>query len=130
MKLRIRGNSIRLRLSQGEVTGLLAEWAIRESVHFSGSPTNCMAYSLQLSPNASEASASFAQGELVVTLPVALAVQWAISDQTGIEHKQPAGDGMELRIVVEKDFRCLQPRPEEDEVDNFPNPDSTSCDPS
>ena len=41
--------------------------------------------------------------------------------QVGIEHNQSIGDESALRILVEKDFRCLQPRSDDDESDNFPN---------
>lgn len=127
MKLRIRGNSIRLRLSQGEVTALITDGAISESVQFSAAPMDRLTYSVQLSLRASEPSASYNNGGILVTLPRGLAVQWAGSDQVGIEHAQSMEQGSELRIAVEKDFRCLQPRPQEDEADNFPHPDPTSC---
>jgi len=127
MKLRIRGNSIRLRLSQGEVFSLVAEGVVRESVHFSAAPVDRLTYSVQLSTSMSTPSASRHNGDLVVMLPRALAVQWANSGQTGITHVQSLGNRGDLRIVVEKDFRCLQPRPEEDEADNFPHPDPESC---
>jgi hypothetical protein len=128
MKLRIRGNSIRLRLTQGDVAGLISEGTVSEAVQFSAAPTDRLIYSVQVSHSAAVPIASYTQGELLVTLPAARAVEWADSDQVGIEHTQPA-DGIELRIVVEKDFRCMQPRPEEDEADNFPHPDPASCGP-
>jgi hypothetical protein len=127
MKLRIRGNSIRLRLSQREVSSLIAEGVIHESVYFSAVPADCLTYSVQLSPNTPAPSASHNNGNILVVLPRVLAVQWANSDQTGITHAKSLGDGNDLRIVVEKDFRCPQPRPEEDEADNFPHPDPESC---
>jgi hypothetical protein len=126
MKLRIRGNSIRLRLSQGEVSSLIAEGTVRESAHFSAAPTDRLTYSVQLSPSASAPSASY-HGDLLVVLPSALAAQWANSDEIGITYAQFLGHGSYLRIVVEKDFRCLQPRPGEDETDNFPHLDPKSC---
>jgi hypothetical protein len=127
MKLRIRGSSIRLRLSQGEVATLIAEGAIEESMRFSAVPTDRLTYSVQLSASAPAPSAGHDNGGLLVTLPRALAVRWANSGQTGIEYAQSLGNGSALRIAVEKDFRCLQPRPREDEVDNFPHPDPGSC---
>jgi hypothetical protein len=126
MKLRIRGNSIRLRLTQGEVAGLISEGTVSEAVQFSAAPTDRLTYSVQVSDSAAVPFASYTHGELLVTLPAARAVEWADSDQVGVEYTD-AADGMELRIVVEKDFRCLQPRPEDDEVDNFPHPDPASC---
>jgi len=109
------------------VSSLIAEGTLRESVYFSAAPADCLTYSVQLSASASVPSASHNHGGLVLTLPRELAEQWANSEQTGITHSQSLGDGSDLRIVVEKDFRCLQPRPEEDEADNFPHPDPESC---
>ena len=106
---------------------MIAEGAVRESVHFSTAAVDRLTYSVQLSASASAPSASRHDGDLLVTLPSALAAQWANSNQIGITHVQSLGDGGDLRIVVEKDFRCLQPRPEEDEADNFPHPDPESC---
>lgn len=126
MKLRIRGDSLRFRLTQGEVSSLLSKKRVSESVHFPALRESVLIYSLQPLERASEMSARFENGEIVVDLPMTLVQPWATTDQTGIEYAQPGREGRQLRIVVEKDFRCLQPRPEEDERDNFPNPEKTS----
>ena len=97
-------------------------------VHFSSAPMSKLTYSVQLSPTEPTTSANYTHGEILVTLPALLASKWAKSDQTTIKHIQGAENGEEdLSIAVEKDFRCLQHRPEEDESDNFPNPDPASC---
>ncbi|HEY1801485.1 MAG TPA: hypothetical protein VGG46_11175 [Terriglobales bacterium] len=124
MKLRIRGNSLRLRLTQGEVSRLMADGRISESVHFSPiAASDAFTYSLKTCENAATVSASYREGEILITLPARKAAEWANTSQVGIEQTQPLQEGTELRIVVEKDFRCLQPRTEEDESDNFPNPE-------
>ncbi|MFZ0662641.1 MAG: hypothetical protein WAM66_08120 [Acidobacteriaceae bacterium] len=126
MKLRTRGDSLRFRLTRGEVSRLLAGDRVSESVHFSPAAGSVLKYSLQSSQDAAQMAASFGNGELHVDLPAALVGSWANTDQVGMEYAQPAGEGRKLQVVVEKDFRCLQPRPEEDEHDNFPNPESTA----
>lgn len=127
MKLRIRGNSLRFRLTQGEVACLLAEGKISESVHFSSSLEDRLTYSLETCNNASEVSASFRSAEVHITIPANEVSQWASTAQVGIEQAQFIGTEAVLRIVIEKDFRCLQPRLEEDESDNFPNPETSAC---
>lgn len=126
MKLRIRGNSLRFRLTQGEVSSLLAKNKVSESVRFSSSEENKLDYSLQVFERAAEPRARFENREILVELPMTVVESWATTDQVGIEYAQPTGDGKRLLIIVEKDFRCLQPRPEEDESDNFPNPEKSS----
>jgi len=59
---------------------LIAEGAVRESVHFSTAAVDRLTYSVQLSASASAPSASRHDGDLLVTLPSALAAQWANSD--------------------------------------------------
>ena len=127
MKLRIHGDSLRFRLTQGEVSRLFAGDSVSESVHFSSAAGGMLSYSLQTGGSASQITARFSDGELRVDLPIALVGSWANTDQVGIEYAQPTGGGRKLRIVVEKDFRCLQPRPEEDERDNFPHPESIAA---
>ncbi len=127
MKLRIRGNSLRFRLTQGEVVRLIAEGRISESVHFSPGLEDKLTYSLETCTNTSEVSASLRGKEVNITIPAIEASQWANTARVGIEQNQIVGMGVDLRIVIEKDFRCLQPRLEEDESDNFPNPQTSVC---
>lgn len=126
MKLRIRGDSLRFRLTQGEVSRLIAREKISESVHFSASTEDLLTYSLEAREHAAQVSARFRSREILINLPAVLVESWANTDQVGIESMQPTGEGRGLRIVIEKDFQCLQPRPEEDESDNFSHPQQTS----
>ncbi|MEZ4932033.1 MAG: hypothetical protein R2788_07940 [Saprospiraceae bacterium] len=50
-----------------------------------------------------------------------MATDWSRSDEVGLEDDMPLGDGNALHILVEKDFKCLTER-SEDESDLFPNP--------
>ncbi len=122
MKLRIRGNSLRFRLTQGEVARLLVKERVSESVHFSSSTADLLTYSLEACEHAPHVSAHFVNGEILVDVPLLLVESWANTDQVGIECTQLLGEGRGLHIVIEKDFLCLQPRPGEDQSDNFPHP--------
>jgi len=44
----------------------------------------------------------------------------------GLEGSQPAG-GEPLRILIEKDFECLDAAPGESQDDAFPNPRGARC---
>lgn len=122
MKLRIRGNSVRLRLTRPEVAALAAEGEVSEHTAFGGGSR--FSYALRSDPRATRVHAAFAEGSVSVTLPSRMAAEWAASEQVGIEAGQPADEGETLRILVEKDFACLAERPGEDDSDAYPHPDA------
>jgi hypothetical protein len=120
MKLRIKGDSLRLRLTKGEVSQLDTGGVVEERVRFGGGAA--LVYRLRRDPNASGLSASFADGAVEVRVPEACVHPWASSNEVTLAGAQPLAAGEELRIVVEKDFACLAPREGEDESDHFENP--------
>lgn len=122
MKLRLRGNSLRFRLTQGEVLKLLTEGAVQESVRFSAAQGDLLTYSLYSVGGSGSITARLNNGDIRVEVPKSLVEIWANTDQVGIDSTQSIADEKALRIVIEKDFRCLQPQSEDDERDNFPNP--------
>lgn len=120
MKLRIRGNSIRLRLMQGEVKDLLVSGELIEKVDLL---TGEFGYALK---TGSDYYAEFSNGFLMVTLPVSVAQSWEESEHLGIDHFFDLPNGKKLRLLIEKDLECLTVRDHEDESDAFPNP-KKSC---
>jgi hypothetical protein len=113
MKLRIRGDSIRLRLTQSEVATLQSKGEIEEISEFS---SVChFAYSLVV-VDSDEILAKFHESKITISLPKSFAETWINSDETGIY-----GSYGKLEIAVEKDFKCLIPR-NHDDFDAFPNP--------
>lgn len=121
MKLRIRGNSVRLRLSRGEVQAVAEARAVEEHTHFA--PGAVLTYRFALGSGAP--SARFDGRVLEVTWPHDVGVAWALGTEITLEALLPlAGHEDGLRVLVEKDFACLQPRPGEDESDAFPHPDA------
>jgi hypothetical protein len=121
MKLRLRGNSIRLRLSQTEVAQLAGEGRVEEFVEF-GNDNSRFRYSVRASAG-SAVTATFDGGEICVCVPGDTLRKWAGSDEVTIGSDGPAP----LRILIEKDFACLSARPGENESDMFPNPAAVSC---
>jgi hypothetical protein len=124
VKLRVRGNSLRLRLGQGEVRRLVAEGFVEERTEFApGEPA--FAYEVRVTDDPGIA-ASYEGGRITVSVPRATARQWAAGGQVGLEGSQPAG-GEPLRILIEKDFKCLDATPGESQDDAFPNPRGSRC---
>ena len=124
MKLRIRGSSLRLRLSQGEVQTLAEQGAVEDRVEFPGGAQ--LVYRLRVVKNISTISSSYGGNLIEVLVPETIAGQWFDSELVTLAGGQPVTSG-ELRVVVEKDFACLTPREGEDESDNFPHPDPGSA---
>ena len=124
MKLRVLDNSIRLRLTRGEVETVSTEGLVKGRVRFAGS--NTFDYVLESSPATVKPEAHWSNNVLTVRVPVMDIRNWADSDRVSIDSKQILDDGERLRILVEKDFQCLAPREGEDESDMFPHPDAGS----
>lgn len=122
MKLRVRGSSLRLRLTKTEVDRLGAgAGTVEERVRFG--PTSALTYSIECGDV--PAPRAMLEGATVrVIAPHGLVEAWAKSDQVGFEAEQPTGDGEVLRILVEKDWNCLTARPGEEDVDTFANPNA------
>lgn len=121
MKLRIKGASLRLRLTQAEVHALGAGAVVEEHVPFGGGVQ--FTYRLRREPGTGAIRASLSGAVLEIGLPDEMAQRWCESQEVTLAGSQAAGSE-ELRITVEKDFACLAPRSDEDESDNFPHPDS------
>jgi hypothetical protein len=119
VKLRILGNSIRLRVAKNELAELGSSGMVADAIHFG--PGQQLSYRIVADRDAAVA-ARFAEGELTVTLP-ARAVQGLVeTEQVSIRGEQSLPGGESLKILVEKDFECLVPRPGEDPRDLYDNP--------
>lgn len=122
MKIRIQGNSIRLRLSQSDVKHFAETGVVEDRIQFGLSPGESLVYRLEQG-NDRQFSASFSHNQIRVQVPADAGADWAATEQVGMESEIPLDGNTRLRILVEKDFKCLTERAGEDESDNFPNPD-------
>lgn len=120
MKLRIKGNSIRMRLSQQEVDELASSGKISEAISFGRGK---LTYQLSTAQE-SKMSAIYDNDIIQINIPKSDGLTWASSDQVGIEGKVPLRDENALSVLIEKDFKCLTDRSGEDESDLYENPQS------
>jgi len=120
LKLRVRDNSIRLRLTQSEVELVRADGLVRGRVPFAGSYS--FDYVLESSPATVKPEAHISNNVLTVRVPESEIHSWADSEEVSISAKQILDGGDHLSILVEKDFACLAPREGEDEADMYPHP--------
>jgi hypothetical protein len=119
MKLRIQGNSLRLRLSQSEVAQFSKTGFVEDSIQFA--PGTSFSYALESMSKLSAPQALFSNGWLRVQIPGVEATKWACSDRVSLSGDQPLESGKSLAILIEKDFQCLHGGGERD-PDAFPNP--------
>lgn len=123
MKLRIKGPTLRLRLTQGEMRALQEAGEVEDEVPFA--PGVSLVYRLKRDAFGREITASFRDGVVEVLIPEGKAREWCLTSLVTLAHEQSLPQGS-LRITLEKDFACLAPREGEDESDNFPHPDAES----
>ena len=118
MKLRIKGDSIRFRLSKSELTAFGIVNFVKAKIHFADSE---LEYCIKMSDTNSEISASFQSNTITVNIPTQLAMNWVNTEIVGLQFVQTLSNGNKLFILIEKDFVCLD-NTFEDQSDNFPNP--------
>ncbi|MBM7420266.1 MULTISPECIES: DUF7009 family protein [Chryseobacterium] len=116
MKIRIKDNSIRLRLTQSEVAELSKNGMVSGVTQFVDRP---FIYAIE-NTNTDELSAVFIENRIVVKMPKTMIEEWLSTDKVGFEGQT----GM-VKILVEKDFVCID-NTIEDQSDNYPNP-SINC---
>lgn len=120
MKLRIRGNSVRLRVTKGELAAIAEAGAAEDAVRFS--PDAVLRYRVEVKPSG-DVEAELKPPLLRVVLPQERVQQWLKPDEVSIQAEQAIGGGEVLKILVEKDYTCLAPRGDgEDDSDLFANP--------
>jgi hypothetical protein len=110
MKLRFHGDSLRLRLSQAEMARLAETGRVQDALTFA--PGQTLSYSLE---TGAALAAEFDGRRISIVVPVAAAKHWIESDEAGI-----GGVSGPVKVLVEKDFRCLHSG--EEDADAFPNP--------
>jgi len=120
MKLRILGNSIRLRLTQTEVSNLHTIGLVRASTQFA--PDNFLEYELSLT-DSSDFMVTFRAGKISVALPKSIGIPWAKGSEISIRQTIKMEAVNDLSLLIEKDFKCKTERVGENEDDMFPNPD-------
>lgn len=118
MKIRIKGNSIRIRLTRSEVDRFGKEGHIEEHTNFGEA---FLTYALQKTTESNSLQAAFENNTVTMLMPQSWAEEWVETERVGYESNMPIGNGEELYLLLEKDFVCLD-NTTEDQSDNYPNP--------
>lgn len=121
MKLRIKGNSLRLRVSRSELARFLAGDRIEETIHFAPAPEAKLTYALESASQAAAAIVRYSPQEVAVILSQDHVRLWSREEQVGVYAAVDISPEGLLDVAVEKDFACLD-RSAEDNSDTFANP--------
>lgn len=114
MKLRIKGDSIRLRLSKTEVSQLVENNKVFDSCQFG---LNVLKYGIKTA-DIIEFDAQLDKNEITIFIPQKETHNWDENDKISINKTLENG----VSILVEKDFKCLIDRAHEMEDDMYDNP--------
>lgn len=120
MKLRIKGDSLRLRIGPTEVKRLIETGRIAEMIHFSPTAEASLTYALETAAQAETITVRYVSREVAVLLSADQARVWAEGAEVGLYGYAPIANGL-LEIAVEKDFACLDKDDAENE-DTYPHP--------
>jgi hypothetical protein len=112
MKIRIKGNSLRYRLTKTDVENFDRDGYLEETTNFG---TQVFKYALQRS-SSDCLTADFNDNTIIMLMPVTMAIEWTSTDRVGYENSTGP-----MYLLIEKDFKCLD-NVAEDQSDNYPNP--------
>ncbi|MBX3252950.1 MAG: hypothetical protein KF862_02325 [Chitinophagaceae bacterium] len=121
MKIRIKGDSVRLRLTQTDIRNLGQQGYVQEQTHFANA---IFGYCLRRSNTAGDIYADFSDGKITVFIPDDFVKTLVETDRVGYDAVQSINHGSKLFILVEKDFQCLD-HTLEDQSDMYLNPNKT-----
>ncbi len=116
MKLRIKGNSIRLRLTRDEVYELVHQGEVMETCVVLNKK---FIYGVKQTVSAN-LRAVIEDNEIIVFIPMLKLEDWDENELVGFTETTIEG----LTLIVEKDFKCLEERESEDESKLYPNPNA------
>jgi hypothetical protein len=106
MKIRIRGNPLRVRLTPFEVAELIDAGGVENRTQFGEDPSLTLLIRLQLSSLHAAAGVEFVGRRITVSLPQAQAKRWAEANDLDIYSIEPWG----FKLLIEKDLRCMHRR--------------------
>jgi hypothetical protein len=122
MKLRLSGHSLRLRLGPSEVARLAEGGRVEEVVEFGPDQGQALRYSIESSTSTPRPIATLEPNSIHIRLPAESAKRWAKSADVGIEAEQSVGADRVLKLLIEKDFECLDAPGVQEQIDVYPHP--------
>ncbi len=122
MKIRIKGNSIRFRLTKTDVADLKEKGMVKEETVFSFEAV--FSYALFVDADSEEINAKFKDNCVTVFLPEKEAAILTDTEEITVKNSQYNGSADGLFILIEKDLQCLDDT-SEDQSDMYENTKTT-----
>ena len=120
MKLRILGDSLRLRLSKGDVKTFAETGRVEQAIRFGGGVR--MTYALEHADDVEAIRAEYTGAQMLVRMPTSVARGWADTEEITLRGTQAVEGEDALALLIEKDFKCVVPRAGEEDYDGFEHP--------
>jgi hypothetical protein len=120
VKLRLFRDSIRFRVRRPDLEALCSAGCVEHVVRIGPEPADLFTYRLRVVALPDWSVARSGLG-LTVDIPAEAVRRWTASAEVGLSHTAPWG----VRVMVEKDFPCMEPRPGEGNEGTFPRPSGT-----
>jgi hypothetical protein len=121
MKIRIKDNSLRFRLTKSEVHQLCTTGSIQSTTAM---PSNTLTYMIKVVKDLEQLTANFIDHTITLNFPASEAAIWNDSDRITYLDYLTLPNGDTLKLLLEKDFVCLD-HSDEDQSDNYENPNIT-----
>ncbi|AYL99100.1 DUF7009 family protein [Mucilaginibacter celer] len=112
MKIRIKGNSLRYRLTKSDIAQLGNDGFLEDRTEFTGKTLN---YAIMITDD-DNLTSDFTGDKIRLNLPRKMIEELINTEKVGFMDQTGP-----VSLLVEKDFTCLD-NTEEDQGDNFPNP--------
>ncbi len=119
MKLRIKGDSLRLRVGPSEIARLMEKGRVEETIHLGLEDDKRLTYALEVG-DVGGIAVRHEGTRVAVILPTGSARAWAQGADVGVYGSVGVSSGR-LEIAVEKDWACLD-KSEGEDAETFPNP--------
>ncbi|MBT0606723.1 DUF7009 family protein [Aequorivita echinoideorum] len=118
MKIRIRDNSVRLRLTKTDIRNLRDNHLVSSKTEFS--QVEIFEYELRSDTAYTEISAKFKEGKITIQIPLRDAEILTETEEITIRGTQNNGMDSQLSLLIEKDLECIDAT-DEDQSDMYEN---------
>src|SRR4051812_20757672 len=106
MKIRLQGNSLRYRLRQPEMIRFKEQGIVEEKIVLGFGPDAVLCFVLRAT-DSGNITVAYKKNQVTVSVPHHIAEPWMETEQVGWDAAVDTGNGIILKVLVEKDFACL-----------------------
>lgn len=121
MKVRIKGNSIRIRVTRSELQRILTGEKLHDAIRFGIQPEASFGYALSVAEIDAPVAVEYSDQTVSLRVARQVASAWGHESEVGIYATIPVSAGLYLDVMIEKDFACLD-RSDAENADTFANP--------